>query len=332
MSNLTPVNKEPIKIYYKRDISIKTPNNNFNKINSSKIINDNYHFLNKKLYAYPICIYKKPNEQRKYQERIILSAKPTMKKTLINKYYHHLKFKSHSEKILLNKTNSNINENNINIFNKKCNKSLKNLYTTRKKEIKSKNRLFYKTFYDTKRSISNINIKSRNDNDIYKKLYLSEVEKRGCNYNKLKISSLQKKALDYYNKFNRNNLELKNGFNNENKFCYILCSEKISNSPTLKNYFINKFRKIKMKTMLKKRRNCQKNEKPKGVINIKNDPNFKFHIFHDRNGNPKVLDKPYERALKMTETKLRDLKLMIKIRKLNDPEIIQMYQSMLQNS
>ena len=87
-----------------------------------------------------------------------------------------------------------------------------------------------------------------------------------------------------------------------------------------------------MKTMLKKRRNCQKNEKPKGVINIKNDPNFKFHTFHDRNGNPKVLDKPYERALKMTETKLRDLKLMIKIRKLNDPEIIKMYQSMLQNS
>lgn len=332
MSNLTPVNKEPIKIYYKKDISIKTPNNNFNKINSSKIIHDKCNFLNKKLYAYPICLYKKPSELIKYQERLILSAKPTMKKNLINKYYHHLKFKSHSEKLLLNKNNSDINKNNIKSFNKIYNKSMKNFYKNRNKEGKPKNKLFYKTFYDTYRNISNINIKGINDNDIYKKLYLSEVEKRGYNYKKLKISSLQKKALDYYNKFSKNNLDINNAFNNGNKLYYILSSEKRSNSPTLKNYFINKFKKIKMKIMLKKRRNYQKNDKPKGVINIKNDPNFKFHIFHDQNGNPKELDKPYERTLKMTETKLRDLKLMIKIKKVKDPEIIQMYKSMLQKS
>lgn len=332
MSNLTPVNKEPIKIYYKRDISIKTPNNNYNKINSKKIIHDKCLLLNKNLYAYPICIYKKPSELKKYQERLILSAKPAMKKSLINKYYHHLKFKSHSEKLLLNKNNSDINENNIKSFNKIYNKSMKNFLTNRNKEVKSKNKLFYKTFYDTNRNISDIDIKGRNYNDIYKKLYLSEVEKRGFSYNKLKISSLQKKALDYYNKYNKNNLDTNNAFNNENKLHYVLSSEKRRNSPTLKNYFINKFRKIKMKTILRKRRNYQKNDNPKGVINIKNDPKFKFHIFHDQNGNPKALDKPYERTLKMTETKLRDLKLMIKIRKVNDPEIIQMYQSMLQKS
>ena len=332
MSNITPVNKEPIKIYYKRDISIKTPNNNFNKINSIKVIHNKCLYLNKNLYAYPICIYKKPSELKKYQERLILSAKPKMKKTLINQNYHHLKFKSHSEKLLLNKNNNDISEYNINTFKKKYNKSMKNFYTNRNKEIKSKNKLFYKTFYDTNRNTSNKDIKYRNNDDICKKLYLSEIEKRGYNYNKLKISSLQKKALDYYNKFSKNNVDINNALSNDNKFFYILKSEKRSNSPTLKNYFINKFKINKMKTMLKKRRNYQINDNSKGVINIKNDPNFKFHIFHDQNGNPKKLEKPYERTLKRTETKLRDVKLMIKIRKVNDPEIIRMYQSMLEKS
>ena len=332
MSNLTPANKQPIKIYYKRDISIKTPNNNFDKINSAKIILDKCLFLNKHLYSYPLCIYKKPSELKKYQERLILSAKPSMKKNLINKYYHHLNFKSHSEKLFLNKNHSNINETNINTFNKIYNKSTNNFYANRNKEVKSKNKQFYKTFYDKNRNISNLDFKGRNDNDIYKQLYLSEVEKRYYSYNKLKLSSLHKKSFDYYNKFNKNNLDINNAFNNENKFYYILSSEKRNNSPTFKNYLINKFRKLKIKTILRKRRNYQKNDKSKGVINIKNDPNFKFHIFHDQNGNPKELNKPYERTLKMTEAKLRDLKLMIKIRKVNDPEIIQMYQSMLQKS
>ena len=336
MSNLTPAKKIPIKIYYKKELLEIKPDNQLNDLKNKKQF---YNKLNKKGYAYPISIYKEPSLYEQYKERLILSEKPKKKKSLINQNYHHLSFKSHSNSMFLNPNNINSNSN-------KSNNDITNPYKTyynnmnhinSNKEFKSKKRIFYNTFYNKERSPGNIKLKKNfssstfpyrynaYNNNIYQQNYLSEIEKRGFNYNKLKVASMQRMAMYNYIKFEK---DFNYNYNN-NEASYILETSKRNYFPQMKKFLINKFKKNSDENMFLSEEKNDKNNKMKGVINIKNNPSFKFHVFHDQKGNIKELDKPCIRSLKMTKERVRDLKVMSKINRINDPEIIEMYKSKL---
>ena len=124
------------------------------------------------------------------------------------------------------------------------------------------------------------------------------------------------------NNFSKSEIN-KNKFN-ENEVSYILETKKRQFFPQMKNFLINKFINSKDNTKL-----IENKSKINAIINIKNNPNFKFHIFHDKKGKIRELDKPCKRSLKMTTEKIRDLKIMSKINKIKDPELIKIYKSIL---
>ena len=332
------IKRIPIKIYNKKDISYLTPNNN-NKINLKKQLDINYghsNSLKKIFYSYPIAIYKKPNEFEQYKERLILSEKPQKKKSLINKHYHHIIFKSHSKSTFFEQRNKNTPINNKNNHNKNIdyiknnnnNNKTNNLYETnynntsncnfkKDKEIQS----FFKTFYNRENN-------EQNNSNIFQRIYLSQVEKRGFNYNKVKKAAIQRSVLNNINKNENNGIGYYTNLMTNKEISYILGQNKRKYFPHMRNIYIKGF-----KTSKNINENSNKifnnNEKKQGVINIKKDPDFKFHVFHDKKGQVRELDKPSEKILKMTRERVRDLKIMQKINKIDDPEIIKMYKSLL---
>ena len=77
MANYILSKKIPIKVYYKNESFEERPAEiHKNKIdNKYKFINS----LNKKVYSYPMALYKEPTLFEKYKERLILSQKPNKK-------------------------------------------------------------------------------------------------------------------------------------------------------------------------------------------------------------------------------------------------------------
>ncbi len=308
----------PIKIFYKNKLFLKKNENNKNRMNKLDKQNDEHsNSINKKGYIYPVAIYKEPTLFTQYKERLILSQKPIEKKPLLNKNYHHIYFNSHSNNLFLNANNnySNIKSNNNNpdkTFYKKRN--------NKKEYTKEKNYSMHKM--DKNLSYTNF-FNCNSNNKIYQNLYLSEIRKRGFNYNKLKIASLQRMAM---NNFCKSDID-DNEYNNK-QVSYVLESHQRNFFPQMKKFLINKYNNLKNNENLDVEKYI-KNNKSKKLMDIKNNPNFKFHIFHDQKGKIKELDKPCKRNLKMTKTKIRDLKIMSKISKINDPEIIEMYKSII---
>ena len=160
-------------------------------------------------------------------------------------------------------------------------------------------------------------------NNLFQKIYLNQIERRGFNYNKLKICEIQRNAMYNFSKLDENFLD--NDTNIKANFVLEVNSRKTL--PKMKSYFINKMNLLRMKNEYMNEKKFKLDSKPKGVINIKKDPNFKFHVFHDKFGKKRDLEKPYERNLKMTDIRIRDLILFNKIKQVRDPEIIQKFRT-----
>ena len=309
--------KIPIRIIAKNELNIQ-PNQ------KGKLQQENNSPLNNFIYEYPISIMKEPTQFEKYKERLILSGKPKKEKNIINKNYHHIEFKSHSKSILLNPND---------IFKNIKNKNLLELYKNffkNMKQINSTNNLEIRRILQ--RNNSNPLLRPLNSNktttnfdlnNFFQKIYLNQIERRGFNYNKIKISALQRNAMYSFSKLDENFLE--NDKNDKSSFILEVKQRKVF--PQMKTYFINKLNLMRLKNQYKNEKKFKLDCRPKGVINIKNDSNFKFHVFHDKNGKARDLGKPYERNLKMTDIRIRDLILMNKIKQVRDPEIIEKFKT-----
>jgi len=309
--------KVPIRIISKKELNVQP-------IQKSKLKPIKNSPLNNFVYEYPISLIKEPTQFEKYKERLLLSGKPKKEKNIINQNYHHIEFKSHSKSILLNP-----NEIFKNIKNKNLLELYKNIFKNMK-QINSNNNVEMKRILDRSNSNPLFRTLNRNKtttnfdlNNFFQKIYLNQIERRGFNYNKIKISALQRNAMYSFSKLDENFLE--NDKNDKSSFVLEVKERKVL--PQMKTYFINKLNLMKLKNQYLNEKKFKIDCRPKGVINIKNDPNFKFHVFHDKNGKARDLGKPYERSLKMTDIRIRDLILMNKIKQVRDPEIIEKFKT-----
>ena len=275
------------------------------------------------VYEYPISILKEPTQYEKYKERLLLSAKPQKERILINSNYHHIKFKSHSKSLLNNQKVmfDNIENKNIIEIYKNIIKSMEQFDLNNNIKLKqilgrSNSTPFLKAFNRNKTTTSNLNM-----NNFFKKVYLNQIERRGFNYRKIKISSLQRNALNNFSKLDENFSPT----DKDNETGFILKSNKRRVLPLMKTFYANKINLMKLKNEYLREKKYKFDFDSKPLINIKNDPNFKFHIFHDKKGKVRDLVKTNEKGLKMTGSKMRDLILLNKIRQIRDPEIIEKY-------
>ena len=275
------------------------------------------------VYEYPISILKEPTQYEKYKERLLLSAKPQKERILINANYHHIKFKSHSNSLLNNQKVmfDNIENKNIIEIYQNIIKSMEQFYLNNNIKLKqilgrSNSTPFLKAFNRNKTTTSNLNM-----NNFFKKVYLNQIERRGFNYRKIKISSLQRNALNNFSKLDENFSPT----DKDNETGFILKSNKRGVLPLMKTFYANKINLMKLKNEYLRKKKYKFDFDSKPLINIKNDPNFKFHIFHDKKGKVRDLVKTNEKGLKMTGSKMRDLILLNKIRQIRDPEIIEKY-------
>ena len=263
-------------------------------------------------YSYPICIFKnikkESEEIRNIQYRIICSKKEKelKEKTLIYRNINNNLKRSLSTKLLISDKKSKIQTHTNNI----------NINPIKKKLIRSKYNPLYHLY--------------NKENSMCKKGHLSQIEKRGNYYNKIWIASLQRQALNNYSLFNfkerninRDNINFV--LNNKNNQTIIEESEK-------KNIYEDRqFLNNRVIAINEKKNNIDEYfnmKKKKNLPKIKKKE-FKFHIFHDKNGLEKDLSKTSVRILKMTKTRIRDLKVMGSINKIRDPEIIQKYRTLI---
>ena len=285
-------------------------------------------FINRKsniVYEYPISLLKEPTQYEKYKERLLLSTKPKKEKILINPNYHHIEFKSHSKSLLLNQNVmfDNIQKKNIIELYQNIIKSME--------PIDEKNNIKFQQILQRNNSTPFLNAMNRNKtttpnlnlnmNKFFKKVYLNQIERRGFNYKKLKISSLQRNALNSFSKLDENFLPT----DKINRSGFVLESNKRRVLPLMKTFYANKINLMKLKNEYLNEKKFKIDFDSKPVINIKNDPNFKFHIFHDKKGKVRDLGKTNEKGLKMDGSRMRDLILLNKIRQIRDPEIIEKY-------
>ena len=311
----------------KNDIKNKIPNNfKFKNDQRTQQIKKEKKYINKKnniIYEYPISLLREQTQYEKYKERLLLSGLPKKERILINPNYHHIKFKSHSKSLVLNPNtmfdniqNKNLIEIYQNIF-----KSIKNLDESsdnKLKQILERNNStpFLKVINRNKTTTPNLNL-----NNFFRKVYLNQIERRGFNYKKLKISSLQRNALNNFSKLDEN-FAATDKINNSG---FVLESNKRKVLPLMKTFYANKINLMKFKNECLNEKKFKIDFDSKPVINIKNDPNFKFHIFHDKSGKVRDLGKTNDKSLKMTGSRMRDLILLNKIRQIRDPEIIEKY-------
>ena len=262
-------------------------------------------------YSYPICVFKnkkkESEEMRKIQNRIFCSKFEKKNKK------NSLNFKNNNN----NNIKDNFSENKL-LFNgnrnKETFKNIKDLIRN-KKLLRSNSGPIYPY--------------CKQENLLHKFEHLSQIEKRGNYYNKLLIASLQRHSLnnfslpDYYKKSKINNNNLNFILNNTNQ------------QSILEEYNNNKLSEVRQ---FLNNRIISVNEKKDNIcddfnINKKlprfQKKDFKFHIFHDINGIKKEMTISPIRTLKMTKTKIRDLKVMSSINKIRDPEIIQKYRNLI---
>ena len=262
-------------------------------------------------YSYPLCIFKtikkESEEMRKIHYRLIYSKKEKLLKE------KPMCFK----KITNNNLKRNLSTKTLN-----TNKVKKSTIKNNKKLIRSKSNPIYPY--------------CKQDNNSHKRDYLSQIEKRGNYYNKKIIASLQRQALNKISLslFKKNNNEInKNNFNfilnNINNKNIIEESEK-NTLPEVRHFLNNRIKIVNEKITgiddyfnIEKKQNLPKITK-KGI---------KYNTIHNKKNNiKKEINKPYERELKMTNTKIRDLKVMACINKIRDPDIIKKYKTLIYNN
>ena len=290
--------KSKTLISFRRAENINNENEGNNVINN-KIIK----------YSYPICIFKNKKKEseeiRKIQNRIIYSKfENKYKKDSLNfkKINNNIKRNFSTNKL----TNKDINKspiNNINYLNQN------------KKLFRSNSNPIYPF--------------CKQENLWHKYGHLSQIEKRGNYYNKLLIASLQRHSLNNfslpeYHKTKVKNKNINFVLNNTNHKSIL---EEYDNTNKLSEF--RQFLNNRIITVNEKKNNID------DYFNInKKQPKYekkelKFHKFHDINGFEKEMTKSIVRTLKMTKTRLRDLKVMASVNKIRDPEIIQKYRNLL---
>ena len=292
---------------------------------------------NLKLYQYPICECKEKDLFKEYQLRIIKYKKDTediflknylkQKIPKSNKSVADIKpqnmkssffITAEEGKNVFNQNPNNLNRNNIqsNYVNNNNQTDDQTSYFSHRgsKMHKSKSQQFLNPY--SKKAIQS-----------YKNIHLIEMEKRGNLYNKRMLAPIQRQALYNFSHFDINNKKIKKvnsiPYKDSNE-SYILETKKRKKLPGLKEYICGKLKYIRKNEIISPEmyRNKDKDLKFQELIDIKNNDRFKFHVFHDQYGYVKEMDKQEKRELKMTKNKIRDLKIMAKINKINDQNII----------
>ena len=317
-------------------------------ITNSKTINNS-----SILYSYPIISFhnnKDPIDDFKLR---VIKGRNKGSDTFLKNY---LKFNfakndiSHNNSRFQNKSNNNIISNNIKekfLENNKSNffitEQLKDYQLPKNinssKNINNKDKTFdaFRHKKILKKSKSDIfNIYSPKAINYYKTLYLMQMEKRGNLYNKRKIASLQRIALYNFSTMNLNDSHFVNGSIPSGEFdeSYILETKRRRKIPGIREYICYRLKSMRENEInspeyyYEKFKKHEKNKLPE-IIDIKNSGRFKFHVYHDLYGFKKELDKRDNRELKMTRDKIRDLKVMSKINKINDPDLTDIYRRAL---
>ena len=329
-----------------------------NNINSST--NNEKSSLNQgKVYTYPILIQKERDPLEDFKLRIIQAknqGSDNFYKNYLkfnfskndagiydnNRAFHNQIYNSNKKSqisLLENSKNSLFITENQNQDIKLDNPKLKrNLENSLFRQFKSISVLTNKP--EMKKSRSDIlNPYSKEALSQYRTIYLHEMEKRGNMYNKIKIAQLQRIALHNFSYMSLNGNHYINGSIPSGKAdeSYILETKKRKRLPGIKEYICSRLKSMKSEEVntpeyyRERSKKYEKNKLPE-LINIKNSGRFQFHVFHDQYGYKKELDKKINPELKMTKEKVRDLKIMAKINKINDPELIDRYRKVVYNS
>ena len=320
------VNVNQVNNDQNNDDSHKNKNMNKSKsINNLKII-----------YPYPICLHNEKDPLDDFKLRAI-KARNKGGDTFLKNY---LKFDFEKNNIAnKNKEKAlykDIRNKKINFFlteDKKVqiSNSLNNINPNEKGE----NPLKYKRIFNkSNSSLFNFSKKSINQ---MRNEYIKEMERRGNQYNKIKMASMQRIALHNFSSINLNDDHYVNGSipSGKSDESYILETQKRKKLPGIKEYMCHRLKNVKeneVNTPEYYREKSKKNEVNKlpEIIDIKNSGRFRFHVFHDQYGYRKQLDKkPINKGLKMTKNKIRDLKVMTNISKIKDPELIDLYKRAL---
>ena len=320
------VNVNQVNNDQNNDDSHKNKNMNKSKsINNLKII-----------YPYPICLHNEKDPLDDFKLRAI-KARNKGGDTFLKNY---LKFDFEKNNIAnKNKEKAlykDIRNKKINFFlteDKKVqiSNSLNNINPNEKGE----NPLKYKRIFNkSNSSLFNFSKKSINQ---MRNEYIKEMERRGNQYNKIKMASMQRIALHNFSSINLNDNHYVNGSipSGKSDESYILETQKRRKLPGIREYLCHRLKNMKeneVNTPEYYREKSRKNEVNKlpEIIDIKNSGRFRFHVFHDQYGYRKQLDKkPINKGLKMTKNKIRDLKVMTNISKIKDPELIDLYKRAL---
>ena len=320
-----------ININQENNVQNNKDNNKIKSMNKSKSINNL-----KIIYPYPICLHNEKDPLDDFKLRAI-KARNKGADTFLKNY---LKFDFEKNNIFKQNKNKALYQgikNNKNYFflteDKKVqiSKSLNNINPNEKEE----NFLNYKkTFNKSNSSLFNFSKKSINQ---MRNVYIKEMERRGNQYNKIKMASLQRIALHNFSSINLNDNHYVNGSipSGKSDESYILETQKRRKLPGIREYLCHRLKNMKeneVNTPEYYREKNKKNEVNKlpEIIDIKNSGRFRFHVFHDQYGFRKQLDKrPINKGLKMTKNKIRDLKVMANISKIKDPELIDLYKRAL---
>jgi hypothetical protein len=326
-----------------KNSNIISKNNNNNSNNNSSSINSNINNSSKLFYQYPICLYTEKDPIDDYKLRIIKARNKGSDTFLKNYLKYNFSPKNDTKNESIEKMQEKLLENNkSNLFiteNKnKINKSSQSI----KSSINSIN-----NGHGKKTPANSIRVLHRSQSDIlnpfsrkainnYRKAYLKEMEKRGNLYNKRKMAYLQRIALYNFSSMNVFDDHFVNGSipSGKSDESYILETKKRKKLPGIKEYLRYRLKSMKENDMntpenfREKSKKFEKNNLPE-IIDIKNSGRFKFHVFHDRYGFIKEMDKRDNRVLKMTKDKIRDLKVMAKINKIKDPELIETFKRAL---
>ena len=293
---------------------------------------------NLKLYQYPICEYKEKDLFKEYQLRLIKSKKdnediftknylkqkpPKISKSVTNIQIKNPKssffITAEEGKNIMNQNPNNINQNKTqsnyrNSINNRTEDQIPFSIYHEKKLHKSKSQQFLDPY--SKNAIQN-----------YRNNHLLEMEKRGNLYSKRMLAPIQRRTLYNFSNFDINLKRVVNSksipFKDSNE-SYILESKQRKKLPGLKEYICEKLKYIKENEIITPEyyENKDRDLKYQDIIDIKHNDRFKFHVFRDQYGNVKELDKQEKRELKMTKTKIRDLKIMAKINRIKDQNII----------
>ena len=331
-------------------------NNTITKYNHEKSNNNGG-----KIYTYPILYHKERDPLDEFKLRIIKSKNETS--DTFDKNYLKFNF-AKNDASLFNNTKiiqAKMTQNNLskismlensksNLFitaNKKLDIKLDNQKLRKKIDVNINNpsRKFKSISVFThkhvmKKSHSDIfNPFSKEALSQYRTSYLHEMEKRGNNYNKIKIAQLQRIALQNFSSMSANGNHYVNGSipTGKNDESYILETKKRKRLPGIKEYIVSRLKNMKNEEVntpefyRERSKKYERNKLPE-LINIKNSAFFQFHVYHDQYGYKKELDKRGNPELKMTKDKVRDLKIMAKINKTNDPEIIEIYKRAVYSS